>query len=83
MTICAGGRELRWQTTVTEQKQDNIHINDGISEADFVKMRTERDAQLAVPKLILPALQINIRGGRFPEASEQGTAFIKLPINRF
>jgi len=78
-----GGRELRWQTTVAEQKADNIHIRDGISEEQFVAMRTERDSQLPVPKLILPALQINMRAGRLPNVSEQGTAFLKLPINRF
>ena len=78
-----GGRELQWQTTVSAQKQNNIHIHDGIGEEEYVKMRTERDQQLSVPKLILPALQINIRAGRLPQSSEQGSQFLKLPINKF
>ena len=78
-----GGRELRWQTSVAEQKADNIHINDSVSEDSFVAMRTTRDKQLGVPKLILPALQINIRAGRLPRAGESGVSFLKLPINQF
>ncbi len=77
-----GGRELAWETTVETQKATNIHIKAGTSEAEFVKMRTERDKQLPVPKLILPSLQINIRAGKLPEESESGTRFIKLPLNK-
>ena len=78
-----GGRELKWQVSVAEQKASNIHINDQVSEAAFVEMRTNRDKELSVPKLILPALQINIRGGRLPLASDSGVSFLKLPINQF
>lgn len=78
-----GGRELKWQTSVAEQKASNIHINDYISEEAFVEMRTNRDKELNVPKLILPALQFNIRAGRLPEASSTGVSFLKLPINKF
>lgn len=77
-----GGRDLRWETSVGEQKNSNIHIKSGTQEAEFVKMRTERDAQLPVPKLILPSLQVNIRAGQLPEAEESGTRFIKLPLNK-
>ena len=77
------GRELKYQTTVAEQKASNIHINDSVTEEAFVKMRTERDAQLAVPKLILPSLQLNIRGGKLPPKGDKGSRFIKLPLNKF
>jgi len=76
------GRELKNETTVAEQKQNNIHIHSGISEAEFIKLRTERDEQLSVPKLILPALQVNIRAGKLPEADASGAQFLKLPINK-
>ena len=77
-----GGRELAWESTVAEQKANNIHIKSSVTEAEFVKMRTQRDEQLPVPKLILPALQINIRAGKLPKESESGTRFIKLPLNK-
>jgi glyoxylase-like metal-dependent hydrolase (beta-lactamase superfamily II) len=76
-----GGREIRWETTVAEEKANNIHVRDGISEDEFVKMRTERDATLDMPKLIIPAIQVNIRGGRLPEADETGKRFLKVPVN--
>lgn len=78
-----GGRELQWQTSVKAQKENNIHIHQGVSESDYVKMRTERDAQLSVPKLILPSLQVNIRAGRLPEADKNAKQFLKLPLNVF
>ncbi|TQV88716.1 MBL fold metallo-hydrolase [Aliikangiella coralliicola] len=78
-----GGRELRWEASVEEQKNHNIHIHQGVDQQAFIKMRTERDAQLPVPKLILPALQVNIKGGRLPSAGETGIQFLKLPINQF
>jgi glyoxylase-like metal-dependent hydrolase (beta-lactamase superfamily II) len=76
-----GGREIRWETTVAEEKANNIHVRDGISEDEFVKMRTERDATLDMPKLIIPAIQVNIRGGQLPEADETGNRFLKVPVN--
>ena len=77
------GRELKWEALVAQQKKDNIHVNEKVSKKDFVKMRTERDSELSVPKLILPALQVNIRAGRLPRASKRGTQYLKLPINKF
>ena len=55
----------------------------GTSEADYVEMRTTRDANLAVPALLLPSIQVNIRGGRLPPESESGTSFLKIPLNKF
>ncbi|MCD8521354.1 MAG: MBL fold metallo-hydrolase [Saccharospirillaceae bacterium] len=67
--------------TVAEQRADNIHVKAGISEADFIQMRNERDAGLDMPRLILPSLQINIRAGAFPQAEDNGVAYLKLPLN--
>lgn len=74
-------REASWQTTVAEQRANNIHLHDGTSEAEFVAMRTTRDATLGMPTLILPAIQVNIRAGHFPEAENNGVAYLKLPLN--
>ena len=76
-----GGREHACETTVGEQRQSNIHLKDGISEADFVKMRTERDATLDMPRLILPSIQVNIRAGQMPPAEDNGTVYLKVPLN--
>ena len=70
-----------WQTTVAEQRAHNIHIHDGISEDDFVAMRTARDATLAMPTLILPSIQVNIRAGELPPAEDNGVRYLKLPID--
>ena len=79
----AGGtRDFAWETTVGEQKKKNIHIKSGKSKDDFVKLRDERDAKLAMPKLIVPSLQVNMRAGNMPEPDEQGDVFIKVPINK-
>ena len=79
----APGRDnYAWETTVGEQKKKNIHIKSGKSKDDFVKLRDERDAKLAMPKLILPSLQVNMRAGNMPEPDEQGDVFIKVPINK-
>ena len=79
----APGREhYAWETTVGEQKKKNIHIKSGKSKEDFVKLRDERDAKLAMPKLIVPSLQINMRAGNMPEPDEQGDVFLKIPINK-
>ena len=77
-----GGREVRCETTVGEQKKNNIHVGQARTEDEFVRLRTERDATLDMPKLILPAIQINIRAGRPPEAESNGTSYLKIPINR-
>ena len=77
------GREPRWESTVAEQRRDNIHIGGGKSEDDYVAMRSERDATLELPGLMVDALQVNIRGGRLPEPEANGTAYLKIPLNQF
>lgn len=76
-----GGREIKWETTVAEEKAANIHVREGISEDEFVKMRTQRDASLQLPKLIIPSIQVNIRGGQLPEPDESGKRYLKVPLN--
>lgn len=76
-----GGREIKWETTVAEERAKNIHVREGVSEDEFVKMRTERDSSLALPKLIIPSIQVNIRGGQLPEPDESGKRYLKVPIN--
>lgn len=77
------GRDVLGRSTVADQRRDNIHVHDGIDEAEFVATREKRDASLPLPDLMLAALQVNIRGGRLPDADECGTAFLKVPLNRF
>jgi glyoxylase-like metal-dependent hydrolase (beta-lactamase superfamily II) len=76
------GRTQAAETSITAQRENNVHVGHGTAEADFVAMRRARDAGLAVPRLILPALQVNIRAGRLPNPDENGAAFLKLPLNR-
>ncbi|MFT4095603.1 MAG: MBL fold metallo-hydrolase [Rhodoblastus sp.] len=76
-------REIRWETTVADERAHNIHIRDGVCEDEFVAVREARDATLEVPKLILPSLQINMRAGELPAPDESGKRFLKLPINGF
>ena len=75
--------EFAWQTTVGAQRLSNVHIHDGVSEDEFVAMRCARDATLSMPKLIFPSVQVNIRGGRLPEAEANGMRYLKLPLDRF
>jgi len=75
------GRAIRFETTVAEQKKNNIHLKDGMTEAEFVAMRTKRDATLEMPVLILPAVQINIRAGNLPPKEENGISYLKIPLN--
>lgn len=77
-----GGRDLRWQTTVGEQRGENVHLKAGTSEAAFVGFRRERDATLSMPALMIPAVQVNIRGGRLPPPEENGTRYLKIPLDR-
>ena len=70
-----------WESTVAEQKRYNVHVGDSISEPEFVKMRTDRDAELDVPKLLLPSIQLNIRAGTLPLAENNGIAYLKVPLN--
>lgn len=76
-----GGRELRWECTVDEQRADNIHVHEGVGKADFVNMRKSRDATLSLPALIVPSIQVNIRAGRLPGAEDNGIRYIKTPID--
>lgn len=78
-----GGREPRWESTVAEQRQSNIHVHDGVTEDAFVRMREERDRTLPFPTLLLDALQVNIRGGRLPEPEANGVSYLKIPLNCF
>ncbi len=78
----APGREdYRWETTVAEERANNIHVRDGITEDDFVAMREARDAQLDMPRLILPSVQINMRAGQMPPPEDNGQRYIKIPID--
>ena len=76
-----GRDEYAWETTVAEQRAANVHVHDGVSEDEFVAMRTARDATLAVPHLIMPSVQVNIRGGHMPEPEANGVSYIKIPVN--
>ena len=77
----AGRSDYRWETSVSEQRRGNIHVHDGVSEAEFVNMRTTRDKTLEAPQLILPSLQVNIRAGAMPPASPGGHIYLRLPVN--
>ncbi|MEC7376549.1 MAG: MBL fold metallo-hydrolase [Pseudomonadota bacterium] len=78
-----GREEYQCMTTVAEQRRANVHVHEGISEDAFVKMRTERDATLGMPRLILPSVQVNMRAGHMPPAEDNGQVYLKVPINRF
>ena len=75
------GREIRWETTVGDERANNIHVRDGVSEEEFVTMRKARDATLAMPRLIMPSIQVNMRAGELPPADSSGKHFLKVPIN--
>lgn len=75
-----GRDEYAWETTVAEQRRSNIHVHDGVTEDDFVAMRTRRDATLSPPTLLLPSIQVNIRAGRLPEPESNGRRYLKLPL---
>ncbi|MBU2583630.1 MAG: MBL fold metallo-hydrolase [Alphaproteobacteria bacterium] len=76
------GRDIRWETTVGEEKAHNIHVGGGKTKEEFVQFRTERDAQLDMPKLIIPSLQVNMRAGKLPPAEEDGKTYLKVPVNK-
>ena len=78
-----GGRAVAWETTVEEERRANRHVRDGIDERAFVAMRTERDRELDVPALLLPSIQVNMRGGDLPEPESNGRAYLKIPLNAF
>jgi glyoxylase-like metal-dependent hydrolase (beta-lactamase superfamily II) len=75
--------EFVWQTTMGAERTGNVHVHEGVMEDAFVEMRTKRDATLALPRLILPSIQVNMRGGRLPEPEDNGVSYLKLPINQF
>jgi hypothetical protein len=74
-------RAVQWESTVAEQRELNIHIRDGISEEEFVQMRTSRDATLEMPVLIMPSVQVNIRAGELPPPEANGVSYLKIPLN--
>ena len=80
---CPNGRGMEYESTVEQERLANIHVNDTISEAEFVLMREARDATLDMPRLILPSLQVNMRGGQLPTAEDNGMVYLKLPVNAF
>jgi glyoxylase-like metal-dependent hydrolase (beta-lactamase superfamily II) len=75
-----GGRESRFETTIAAQREGNIHVRDGVSEEEFVALRTARDATLAVPDLLYPSVQVNVRAGQLPPAEANGRRYLKLPV---
>lgn len=80
----APGRDrYAWETTVAEQRKANVHLHAGIGEAEFVRMRTERDKTLSMPLLILPSVQVNMRGGHLPPPEDNGISYLKIPLNAF
>ncbi|MGF6696723.1 hypothetical protein OKW38_001334 [Paraburkholderia sp. MM5496-R1] len=76
-----GGRPLLFETTVAQQRERNIHVHDGVDEASFIAMRTARDATLAMPVLILPSVQVNMRAGHLPPPESDGVSYIKVPVD--
>jgi glyoxylase-like metal-dependent hydrolase (beta-lactamase superfamily II) len=78
-----GGRPVQWESTVAQQKQENIHLKDAPGRDIYVAMREKRDRTLPLPKLMLAALQVNLRGGRLPEPESNGRSYLKIPLNAF
>jgi glyoxylase-like metal-dependent hydrolase (beta-lactamase superfamily II) len=70
-----------WETTVGDERKNNVHVHDGVTEDEFVEMRIKRDATLELPQLILPSVQVNVRGGQLPPPEDNGTRYLKLPLN--
>ena len=77
----AGREEFLWETTVAAERAGNIHVHDGVTEDEFVAMRMSRDAQLGMPRLILPSIQVNMRAGELPPAEDNGQRYLKIPLN--
>ena len=74
------GRDIRWETTVKDEREHNIHVAGGTTREEFIRMRTERDATLAMPQLIIPSLQVNMRAGEMP-TDKDGKPMLKVPVN--
>jgi glyoxylase-like metal-dependent hydrolase (beta-lactamase superfamily II) len=77
-----GRNAYAWETTVGEERRSNVHVRDGVGEEEFVAMRIKRDATLPTPKLIIPAVQVNIRGGHLPPPESDGRRYLKIPLDR-
>jgi glyoxylase-like metal-dependent hydrolase (beta-lactamase superfamily II) len=77
----ASRADFRWETTIGAQRRNNIHIHTGVTEAEFVTLREARDRTLDMPRLILPSVQVNMRGGHFPEPEDNGVRYLKIPLN--
>ena len=73
-------KDIRWESTVAEQRKSNKHVHEGVTEEEFVKLREERNAKLGSPRLLYPSLQVNIRGGNLPEPEENGSVYLKTPV---
>jgi glyoxylase-like metal-dependent hydrolase (beta-lactamase superfamily II) len=78
-----GRDDFRWETTVGAERRGNVHVHEGVSEDEFVAMRTARDKTLGMPKLILPSVQVNMRAGQLPPPEDDGTRYLKIPLDRF
>jgi glyoxylase-like metal-dependent hydrolase (beta-lactamase superfamily II) len=78
--MAPGRNQYAWETTVAEERERNVHVRDGISEDEFVAMREARDATLAAPLLLLPSIQVNIRGGNLPPEEINGVRYLKIPV---
>ncbi|WP_395369576.1 MBL fold metallo-hydrolase [Komagataeibacter diospyri] len=76
-----GRDEYAWETTIGAERRDNVHVHDGVDENTFVTMRTARDATLSLPNLIMPSVQVNMRGGHLPEPEDNGVSYIKIPVS--
>jgi len=79
--MTAERKHYAWRTTVGEQRRSNIHLREGISKEQFVAMRIKRDKELSMPKLIIPSVQVNVRAGKLPEPEDNGTRYLKVPLN--
>ena len=77
----AGREEFLWETTVAAERAGNVHVHNGVTEDEFVAMRMRRDAQLGMPRLILPSIQVNMRAGVLPPAEDNGQRYLKIPLN--
>jgi glyoxylase-like metal-dependent hydrolase (beta-lactamase superfamily II) len=77
-----GRNEYRWETTVAEERANNVHVHEGVTEDEFVALRTARDKSLGAPKLIIPSIQVNMNAGNFPAPDTEGNVFLKVPVNR-
>lgn len=76
------GRQIAWESTVKEQQAKNLHVHKGVTRDAFIKMRTERDKQLAMPALLIPSIQVNMRAGDLPPQEEDGDRYLKIPLNK-